>query len=159
MILTSHSSTKVMTPQQHKARGVLMVTQAFTMRRENQSFAAVQAKLEEARARFAPENGNDDQLWTLCTKHMDAMDSMRKLRGTIDTKFFDAKHGVWNLQGLFLDPLRFETDLEEFFAKCDSFLLEEAQDIVSLVRQMTRGTRYEARFEGLCAPVQARLGF
>ena len=111
-----------MTPQQHKARGVLLVTQAFAMRRENQPFPAVIAKLEEAQSRFAPEKGNDDQLFKLCTKHKEVLADMRSLERAVNT-FFNKQRGVWDLKGRFWDVQELEGQLNQFFTKCDSFVL------------------------------------
>ena len=114
-----------MTPAEHKARGVLYVTQALNMSRNMAPFSNVKGKFMEAMSRFAPEKGNDKDLLDKCEKHLDALTKMHGLMKFAKESFL--RGGAYNLEGRFAEVLEFEQMASEFFSQflCDSFLVAE----------------------------------
>ena len=116
---------EVITPAQHKARGVLYVTQALNMSRNMEPFSNVKDKFMEAMSRFAPEKGNDKDLLDKCEKHLDALTKTHRLMKFAKQTFL--RGGDYNLEGRFAEVLEFEQMASEFFSQflCDSFLVGE----------------------------------
>ena len=114
-----------MTAAQHKARGVLYVTQALTMSRNRDPIGSVKDKLTEAKKRFGPDQGNDDDLLDKCEKHLSAVLQKHTLMQFAKEKFLVG--GEYNLEGRFAEVLQFELNASKFFSEflCDSFLFEE----------------------------------
>ncbi len=114
-----------MTPAEHKARGILYVTQALSMNRNMEPFSNVKDKFMEAMSRFAPEKGNDRDLLDKCEKHLDALTKMHGLMKFAKQKFLIG--GVYDLTGKFAEVLEFEQMASKFFSLflCDSFFVWE----------------------------------
>jgi hypothetical protein len=114
-----------MTPAEHKARGVLYVTQALNMSRNMEPFSNVKNKFTEAMSRFAPDKGNDKELLDKCEKHLDALTQMHSILKFAKENFL--RGGGYNLEGRFAEVLEFEQMASEFFSQflCDSFLVAE----------------------------------
>lgn len=114
-----------MTPAQHKARGVLYVTQALNMKRDNQSLSYVKEKFEEARKKFQPDKGNDKDLLDKCEKHCKAVAQVYNLKRFVQHNFMPDR--CYNLEGRFTEVLDFEQQVSAFFSEFlgDSFLVEE----------------------------------
>jgi len=91
MVESIDDGAEDMTPAQHKARGVLLVTQAINLSRRSSraSAVAIKEKWIEAANRFRPGKGNDKELLDQCLKHMEAVLLKRSLVKTIEKKFFD----------------------------------------------------------------------
>ena len=145
-----------MTPQQHKARGVLLVVQAINMSRNQASTDIVKDKFAEARSRFQVDTGNDKHLLDQCNKHLEAILMKRALTETIRNKFFSKVKGEYDLQGRFGDVLEFERDAARFFRLCanDSFLVEEIQEMRSLIEDVFYGTPYQSHFGEICNKIK-----
>lgn len=144
-----------MTPQEHKARGVLLVTQAIGLSRSSaNSDSVVRDKFLEAVERFRPDKGNDKELLDQCQKHMESMLLKRSLIRT--AKKFVGPAGTYALQGRFTDVLNFWQRCGEYFDMCvgDSFLAEEIREIRALVEDIFTGTPYEARFSNICRAIR-----
>ena len=120
-----NGQTVEMTPAQHKARGILYITQALSMSRNMKPFQNVKDKFVEAMSRFAPGKGNDRDLLDKCEKHLDALSKMNRLMEFVKENFLVGGH--YDLQGKFPDVLEFEQLASEFFSLflCDSFLVWE----------------------------------
>lgn len=146
-----------MSPQQHKARGVLLVVQAINMSRTNAPTDAVKQKFADAQSHFQVDTGNDRHLLDQCNKHLQAILMKRDLAETIRTMFFNKEAGEYNLQGRFEDVLRFEQDAAKFFRLCanDSFLVEEIQETRALIEDVFYGTPYESHFGEICSKIKA----
>ena len=114
-----------MTPAQHKARGVLYVTQALNMSRNMEPVSSVKEKFLEAMNRFGPDKGNDKDLLDKCEKHLDAVMQMRNIMRFAKDEFLN--DGEYNLEGRFAEVLEFEQRASRFFSLflCDSFLVAE----------------------------------
>lgn len=160
-IVTSvHEGSVEMTPAQHKARGVLLVTQAINLSRKTSgaavSEANVKEKFLEAADRFSADKGNDKELLDQCLKHMNAVLLKRALTETIEKKFFDRKKGNYVLEGRFAEVLRLEQDLSKFFSLCvgDSFLIDEITSIRALMEDLFTGTPFEIRFGEICRAIK-----
>lgn len=146
-----------MTPQQHKARGVLLVVQAINMSRNQASIAQVKDKFADAQARFQVDKGNDKHLLDQCNKHLEAIMMKYNLIETIRTKFFIKEKGDYDLQGCFEDILGFEQEAAKFFRLCanDSFLVEEIQEMRKLIEDVFYGTPYETHFGEICDKIES----
>lgn len=145
-----------MTPQQHKARGVLLVVQAINMSRNQASTDRVKEKFTEARSRFQVDTGNDRHLLDQCNKHLEAILMKRALTETILKKFFNKAKGEYDLQGRFEDILQFEQEAARFFGLCanDSFLVEEISEMRALIEDLFYGTVYQRRFSEICSKIK-----
>jgi len=143
-----------MTPAEHKARGVLYVTQALNMSRNMAPFSNVKGKFMEAMSRFAPEKGNDKDLLDKCEKHLDALTKMHSLMKFAKESFL--RGGAYNLEGRFAEVLEFEQMASEFFSQflCDSFLVTEIHAVRLLIEEVVDGTPYETHFKSICATVK-----
>lgn len=143
-----------MTPQQHKARGVLIVVQAITMGRSAANAEAVRKKFGEAAERFQPDRGNDQHLLEQCNKHLQVFGMKQSLKEQVKTKFF--RNGAYDLNGGFRAILKFEEDAIKFSQLCanDSFLIDEVQEIRLLIQELFSGTPYEGRFSQICNRVK-----
>ena len=135
-----------MSPAQHKARGVLLVTQALSMISAHHPFDIVRKKFLEAEARFSPSTGNDIDLLKKCKRHLKALETKRELVGYAKTHFF--VEGEYNLEGKFAEVLLFGQSLGDFISRFagDSFLQDEVKDVKSLVEEIFANTPYEFRF-------------
>jgi exonuclease VII small subunit len=147
-----------MTPQEYKARGVLMVTQAINFSRGSESISECREKFEEARKRFLPAYGDDKELYDQVSKHLEAVILKVNLIDTMKTKFFDRQSGAYNLECQFSEVLKFEDNLVKFFGLVvwDTFLIDEFHEIIGLVEEMFQGTPYEIRFGELCLEIGQR---
>jgi len=145
-----------MTPQQHKARGVLLVVQAVNMSRNQAPTDKIKDKFADARSRFQVDTGNDKHLLDQCNKHLEAILMKRTLAETIRTKFLNKEKGEYDLQGRFEDVLRFEQEAAKFFRLCanDSFLVEEIQEMRALIEEVFYGTPYEIHFGAICSKIK-----
>ena len=143
-----------MTPAQHKARGVLYVTQALNMSRNMEPLSFVKDKFVEALNRFGPDKGNDKELLDKCEKHLNAVTRIRNLMQSAKEKFPGA--GRYNLKGRFAEVLDFEQEVSKFFSEylCDSFLVAEVHSVRLLIEEVFDGTPYEKRFRAICAAVK-----
>lgn len=153
---------KEMTPQQHKARGVLYVTQAIDLDRSGAPTSSVREKFEEAREHFAPNRGNDKVLLDQCAKHMDTVLAKRSLLASIRAKFFCAERGTYELDGRFSDLLQLEQELHKFFSMGlgDSFLLDEMREVLKVVEELFEGTPYwQIRFREVCCAIRRHLNY
>jgi len=137
-----------MTAAEHKARGVLLVTQARELARNNAPTTYVKEKFEEAADRFRPDKGNDIVLLEQCNKHKDAVLLKRSLIEILKKNFFDEKHGTYRMEGRFGDVLEFEQGCSKFFGMCvgDSFLSDEIPELRRLIEEVFTGAPYEVRF-------------
>ena len=133
---------KEMTPQQHKARGVLLVTQAISIARNSSSVTEIRKRFEQARIRFTPAFGNDADLHGLVSEHMEATLLKVKLRLQIENVFFDGVNGSYNLEKKFPQVLAFQHDLVKYMnhAAWNTFMTDDFHEIISLVEEMVFGT-------------------
>jgi hypothetical protein len=147
-----------MTSQEHKARGVLMVTQAIDFSRGSESLSEIREKFEEAGKRFLPAYGDDKELYEQVSKHLEAVILKVELVDTMKTKFFDRQSGAYNLECQFAGVLKFEENLVKFFGLVvwDTFLMDEFHKILGLVEEMFQGTPYEIRFGEPCFEMRQR---
>lgn len=147
---------KEMTPQQHKARGVLLVTQAISIARISSSMTEIRKRFEQALKRFTPALGNDADLHGLASEHMEATLLKVKLRRQIENVFFDDVTGSYNLDEKFPQVLAFEHDLVKYMshATWNTFMTDDFHEIISLVEEMVFGTPY-ARLGNYCAKLRA----
>lgn len=138
-----------MTSAQHKARGVLLVTQAIAMIAAHEPFDIVRKKFLEACERFSPIKGNDRPLLKQCQRHLEALQTKRDLLRYAKTNFL--VKGKYNLEDRFAEILEFGQRLENFFTKFsgDSFLDEEVKETKSLVEEIFANTPYELRFRSV----------
>jgi hypothetical protein len=145
-----------MSAAQHKARGVLYVTQAMAMSRDNAPLASIKEKFTEALTRFRPSKGDDKELYDKCEKHFNAVLQKYILMVYAKEKFLSG--GVYNLEGRFGEVLQFEQKISKFFAWFlgDSFLSEVVHQVRVLVEEIFTGTPYEAHFTNICKTI-ARL--
>lgn len=149
-----------MTPAQHKARGVLLVTQAINLSRKSSgaavSSAVVKEKFLEAADRFRVDKGNDKELLDQSLKHMEAVLLKKSLVETIERTFFDRKKGSYKLEGRFAEVLRLEQQCSKFFSLCigDPFLVDEIASIRLLMEELFCGTPYEVRFGEICHAIK-----
>ena len=137
-----------MTPAQHKARGVLLVTQALNMLKANEPFDNVRKKFSEAESRFEASTGNDKPLLRQCRRHLKALETKREILRYAKTKFFVSRPNKYVLGGKFAEILHFGKMLGDFFSDFsgDSFLVDETKDIQNLAEEIFSGTPYELRF-------------
>jgi superfamily I DNA/RNA helicase len=146
-----------MTPAQHKARGVLLVTQAINLSRSpTTASTTVKERFLAAADRFRPDKGDDKELLDQCLKHMDAVLLKRSLIETVKRKFFVPLSGKYDLTGRFADILTLEQDCDRFFRLCigDSFLGDEMSDVRALMEDLFAGTPYEVRFGEICEAIR-----
>lgn len=136
-----------MSPAQHKARGVLLVTQALNMMKANKPFDIIRKKFLEAEIRFSPSKGNDRPLLKQCQRHLEALEKKRDLLHYAKLNFF--VNGKYNLESRFAEVVSFGKDLGHFLSQfsSDSCLLDEIKDIKSLVEEIFADTPYEYRFK------------
>jgi len=141
-----------MSSAQHKARGVLLVTQAISMSRRSELFSSVAKKLQDAIERFSPANGNDYALERLANRSLQCLSDKNFLIAFLREKFSGGK----KMEGLFLDVLHFQEKLANFFETYgnDSFVKFEVAEIVNLVQEVFSDTPYWSSFEEVCANVQ-----
>jgi len=146
----------VMTPQQHKVRGVLLVVQAINMSRNHDSTSKVISKFEEAAERFQPDKGNDRELLEQCKKHLRAFRLQRALMESMKSTFFDKAAGDWDLRGKLKHVLDFENKVAEFVRLCanDSFLVDEIQETRVRIEDCFYGTPYELHFSAVCSKMR-----
>jgi hypothetical protein len=102
IVKSIHEGFVEMTPAQHKARGVLLVTQAINLSRAKSSGSAIsdsaiKTKFLEAADRLSVHKGNDKELLDQCLKHMEVVLLKRSLRDNVEMKFFDRSKGKYNL--------------------------------------------------------------
>jgi len=135
-----------MTPAQHKARGVVLVTQAINMARDRQNIGSVRDAFNAAIERFEPNKGNDAELLGQARRHLDAVLEMYSLTTEIKDKFFIG--GEYALEGRFADVCSLEKRASIFFASFsgDPFLVEEIREMRVLFEEIFLGTPYEGRF-------------
>ena len=116
-----------MTPAQHKARGVVLVTQAINMARDRQNIGSVRDAFNARR-------------------HLDAVLERHSLTTEIKDKFFI--DGEYALEGRFADVCSLEKRASIFFASFsgDPFLVEEIREMRVLFEEIFLGTPYEGRF-------------
>ena len=93
-----------MSSAQHKARGVLLVTQALQM-----STYCEKEKFNEAIQRFGPDKGNDFDLLKKAKRHLRAIEMKHNLTQLV-FKYFGA-HNNYNLESKFAEVLKFEGQL------------------------------------------------
>ncbi|KAL7541991.1 hypothetical protein ACHAXR_011413 [Thalassiosira sp. AJA248-18] len=143
-----------MTPAQHKARGVLLVTQALNMSRNFKPIGSVKEKFMEAMGRFSAGKGNDKDLLDKCHKHLDAVTEKHNLMEYAKDKFLS--HGEYSLEGRFDELRQFEQKASKFFSRylCDSFLVEEVHNVRLLVEEVVDGTPYENHFKDVCNAIK-----
>ncbi|CAB9522305.1 Tetratricopeptide repeat and ankyrin repeat containing 1 [Seminavis robusta] len=136
-----------MTPQEHKARGVAMVHNAINFARESNNVGEIRDRFETAAKRFLPAFGDDRELHEQATKQMQAAIAKVQLLETIKKDFFDATTGTYNLAFRMDEFLKFEKQLLEFIqiVAWDTFLLEECNEILSVVEEMVQGTPLKVR--------------
>ena len=141
-----------MSSAQHKARGVLLVTQAIAMSRRNEPFSTVAKKLQDAIERFSPANGNDYTLERLANRSLQCLSDKKFLIAYLREKFYGGK----KMEGLFLDVLHFREKLANFFEAygIDSFVKFEVAEIVQIVQETFNDTPYWSSFEEVCAYVK-----
>ena len=135
-----------MTPAQHKARGVVLVTQAINMVRDRQNIGSVRDAFNAAIERFEPNKGNDAELLRQAQRHLDAVLEKHSLTAEIKDKFFVG--GEYALEGRFADVCTLEKRASNFFASFsgDPFLVEEIHEMRVLLEEIFLGTPYEGRF-------------
>ena len=140
-----------MSPAQHKARGVLLVTQALNMNRNQVELGDVKEKFRHAKDRFSPDMGNDKELFDKCEKHLNAIEQTNKLKRIARDSFFVEKKHRYCLENRFSEVLAFERDLGQFFAAflCDPFMAEEVAEVRKLVEEVFFGTPYEVRLRDI----------
>ena len=141
-----------MTPQEHKARGVLYVTTAIAFARESNSSREIQAKFEEARKRFLPTFGDDKDLYDQATKHMEAAVLKVQLLDTMKKEFFDPATGAYKLSSKVPQVLEFEKKLLQFveLVSWDTFLFEDLNEVLTLVLEMLENSPYAGRLGKQC---------
>jgi hypothetical protein len=149
-----------MTPQQHKARGVLLVNEAIDLSRKYGGQVDVKKRFIDAEARFRHDKGNDRELLDQCHKHMEIVLLKHSLIETMKKMFFDPSRmtgrGEYSLEGRFADVLSFKQGCSEFFSMCicDSFLAEEISELRALVEDLFAGTPYEVHFGEICKAIK-----
>jgi len=148
--------TAEMTAQEHKARGVLLVTQAIALERNKATLDSIKEKFMNAASRFEQDKGNDEHLLQQCNRHLEAIIQKRSLTSTLKSKFFDMKKGQSNVKGKFSEILKFEADASNFVDLCgkDSFLVDEIHDVRLLIEDVFFGTLYQEHFENICNKMQ-----
>lgn len=145
-----------MTSQEHKARGVLMVTQAIDISHDHGvSSALVKEKFLGAIDRFRPDKGDDKDLLEQSQKHMEALLLKRSIIQAIKKKFFDPATGGYVLAHRFSDVLSLEQECGKFFEMCvgDSFLVDEIGELRALLEDVFAGTPYEVHFGEVCRAI------
>ena len=151
-----------MTSSQHKARGIVLITQALTMLRNHDSISIVKDKFLEARKRFLPTKGNDRELLEKCDKHLDAIMTKHKLTQYAKANFYEGgKSGGYNLESKFEEVVRFEEMAIDFFNKfvCDSFMVDEISEVRSLMEEVFLGSPYAVRFQDVCHSIKRLENF
>lgn len=135
-----------MTPAQHKARGVVLVTQAINMVRDRQNIGSVRDAFNAAIERFEPNKGNDAELLRQAQRHLDAVLEKHSLTTEIKDKFFIG--GEYVLEGRFAGVCSLEKRASNFFASFsgDPFLVEEIHEMRVLLEEIFLETPYEGRF-------------
>lgn len=148
--------SREMTPAEHKMRGILFITQAIDMYRNNEPIENVEKKFAEARAKFQHDTGNDKDLLGQCNKHLDAFLQKRKLIKFVKNNFMNMKTGEPDLHGKFDMILKFETEASKFISFCrdDSFLVEEIHELRVLIEDVFFGSIYQEHFEEICDKVK-----
>jgi len=137
---------KEITPQQHKARGVRMITKAIAKARSSStSTTEIRIMFEQAMKMFSPAFGNDRDLYDLTAQQMEATILKIKLRQRIETTFFEKNSGSFNLDKKFQEMLKFEQELVKYMEHTawNTFMTDDFHEIVSLVEEMISGTPYE----------------
>ena len=137
-----NEGTAQMSSAQHKARGVLLVTQALQM----STYYDMKEKFNEAIQRFGPDKGNDFDLLKKAKRHLRAIELKHNLTQLV-FKYFVA-HNNYNLESKFAEVLKFEGQLLDFASRFlgDPFLWREMKEVKCLVEEVFVGTLYEFRF-------------
>lgn len=138
-----------MSPSQHKARGVLYVTQALT---KPDDFVYMKDKFERAFRRFGPDKGNDSDLLRQAKRHFRCIELKRNLMQMASKHFLEQYENKYNLEGKFDKVLRFEQQLMDFATRFlgDDLFWEEVKEVRCLVEEVFVGTLYEFRFADFC---------
>lgn len=118
------------------------------MSRNNDLVGNVKEKFLDAKQRFIPERGNDQDLLDKCTKHLRAYDRKQNIMRFVKENL--VVDGAYDLEGKFAQVLEFEEKLSAFFSENlgDPFLLEEVHVSASsapfpfLVTNMQVSNRY-----------------
>lgn len=138
-----NEGTAQMSSAQHKARGVLLVTQALQM----STYYDMKEKFNEAVQRFGPDKGNDfDLLKKKAKRHLRAIEMKHNLTQLV-FKYFVALN-KYNLESKFAEVLNFERQLVDFASRFlgDPFLWREMKEVKCLVEEVFVGSPYEFRF-------------
>ena len=148
-----------MTPAEHKARGVLLVTRAINMVRNHENIGLVRERFLEAIERFEPTKGNDAELRDQAQRHLDAVLEKYTLTSQIKEKFY--ARGEYVLEGRFADVVEFEKKAARFFTSfCgDPFLVDDVQEMRSLIEEVFLGSPYETRFADVCQTIRKLESF
>ena len=143
-----------MSSAQHKARGVLLVTQAIAMSRRKEPFSFVAKKLQDAIERFSPANGNDCALERLANRSLQCLSDKNFLMTFMREKFYVNGHSLI-MEGRFLDVLHLQEKLANYFETYgnDSFVKFEVAEIVQVVEEVFSESPYWSSFEEVCSNV------
>ena len=137
-----NEGTAQMSSAQHKARAVLLVTQALQL----STYYDMKEKFNEAIQRFGPDKGNDFDLLKKAKRHLRAIELKHNLTQLV-FKYFVA-HNNYNLESKFAEVLNVEGHLLDFASRFlgDPFLSREMKEVKCLVEEVFVGTLYEFRF-------------
>ena len=125
----------------------LVNDQALMMSRNNELIGNVQEKFLEAKQRFLPDKGNDQDLLDKVNKHLSAYLMKQNIMRFVKVNFVD--NGAYNLEGKFAEVIQFEEKVSKFFSEYlgDSFLMEEVHDVRCLFEELFESTPYEEHFK------------
>lgn len=145
-----------MTPQEHNARGVLLVTKAIAASNDGAKTEDVVQMFEEAADRFRPDKGNDSSLLHQCAKHLRAILTKRSLIQELKTNFWSQKRGAFLFGGRFSQILGFETKAADFVQRTidDPFVVDEARQLSVVMEDAFYGSQYWSHFEPICAKIK-----
>jgi len=145
-----------MSPQEHNARGVLLVNQAVALSNKGAETEMVQKKFEEAMDRFRPDKGCDASLLYQANKHLDAILMKRELVDELKMNFFNEKRGQYVLSAKFAKILEFEEKAANFVQRCidDPFVIDEARQLAVLMEEAFFGTPYWVHFSEICSRIK-----
>ena len=145
-----------MTPQEHNARGVLLVTKAIAASNDGAKTEDVVQMFEEAADRFRPDKGNDPSLLHQCEKHLRANLTKRSLIQELKTNFWSQKRGAFLFGGRFSQILGFETKAADFVQRTidDPFVVDEARQLIVVMEDAFYGSQYWSHFEPICTKIK-----
>lgn len=138
-----------MTPQEHNARGVLLVTKAIAASNRGAATSDVIEMFQDAADRFRPDKGSDAGLLNKAEGHLRAILKKRDLIARIKASFFNEEKGKYDLEGCFSKVLALEKEAEVFVQDCicDPFIVDEVRQLSVVLEDAFFGSMYWSRFE------------